>query len=54
MARWQRRVEQLSAEMSATTDHRELDRLGRDAAEAQARLGSVEDEWLGLAERSGT
>jgi len=53
MARWQRRVELVTVEMSATTDHRELDRLGRDAAEAQARLEAVEEEWLALAERSG-
>ncbi len=53
MAREKRRVDQLAAQMSATTDHRELEQLGREAAAAQSRLEALEDQWLHLAEQAG-
>ena len=41
---------QLMAGLDATSDHRELDRVGAELTAVQAQLAGVEDRWLALAE----
>jgi len=52
MARRQRLRDELTGSLAATTDHRELARLGAALTEEQARLDEAEEEWLLLAEEA--
>ena len=51
MARLQRRIDRLDAQLAGTTDHAELARVGAELAEAQAELSEHEERWLELAEQ---
>jgi ATP-binding cassette subfamily F protein uup len=50
MVKAQRRVDSLTGELAATSDHRELHEMGERLAVAQAELGEIEERWLELAE----
>jgi ATP-binding cassette subfamily F protein uup len=54
MAKAERRCDQLTAELAATTEHTELARLGAELAAAQAELDALEHTWLELAEQQPT
>jgi hypothetical protein len=51
MARAQLRRDRLAEELSTTTDHTELARIGSELAAAQAALDVVEEQWLDLVEQ---
>jgi hypothetical protein len=50
MVKAQRRVETLTDELAATSDHRELHATGVRLAVAQGELDELEERWLELAE----
>jgi ATP-binding cassette subfamily F protein uup len=50
MARAQRQRDRITETLTATTDHREITRLGGELATAQAALDQAEEHWLALAE----
>ena len=43
---------ELAAELAATSDHRELDRVGRDLSAVETELATAEERWLALAEEA--
>jgi ATP-binding cassette subfamily F protein uup len=51
MAKLQRRVDVLQAELAATTDHAQLAGIGAELATAQDELAAHEDRWLELADQ---
>ena len=50
--RLQRQRDRITEALAATTDHRELHRMGGELSEAQAALDRAEENWLTLAEQS--
>ena len=52
VAKLDRRSEQLTTQLLATTDHVELRRLGNELAVVRAEKSTAEDEWLEVAEAS--
>ncbi len=50
MVKAQRRVDQLTEQLTSTTDHAELTAVGAELADAQAELDGLEAAWLELAE----
>jgi ATP-binding cassette subfamily F protein uup len=52
VAKLDRRSEQLTTQLLATTDHVELRRLGNELAVVAAEKSTAEDEWLEVAEAS--
>jgi chromosome segregation ATPase len=50
MARHQRRLDRLEAELQAASGHQEMARVGAELVGVQAELADVEERWLLLAE----
>jgi hypothetical protein len=50
LARAERDVAALTAELGAATDHRDLQAIGERLAAAQGELDQLEERWLELAE----
>ncbi len=51
MAKAQRQVDRLHAELTSAADHAQLARIGAELATAQAELTQLEERWLELAEQ---
>jgi predicted nucleic acid-binding Zn-ribbon protein len=50
--RLQRRRDRVTEALTATTDHQEMSRLGRELGAAQGALDEAEEQWLALAEEA--
>jgi ABC transport system ATP-binding/permease protein len=52
MVRLQRHRDRVTEALTATTDHEEMTRLGRELVAAQGALDEAEEQWLSLAEEA--
>jgi ATP-binding cassette subfamily F protein uup len=52
MVRLQRQRDRVTEALTATSDHQEMGRLGRELSDAQGALDDAEEKWLSLAEEA--